>query len=440
MVGIGLGLIIILLFVSISFNISLVYPLLVGLFLLLLIGKRKGYGLKSLIKMSFDGGKKSVGVIKIFFLIGAITALWMGDGTIPYIIYYGSSFINPQLFLICAFLLSCLVSFILGTLFGTVGTIGITLMVMARSGNVNVNMVGGAIIAGAMFGDRFSLMSSSANLVATLTNTKLSKNMKNMLKTMIIPFLLSIIFYSVLSFFNPLQSINHEINQQIEQTFLLSPIVLIPAISIFALLFFKVSVKKSMFVSILLAFLLSIFYQQMSFVETLKTMIFGFNLPCVEGTCPPLSTIIQGGGLVSMIKSSLIILISSCYSGIFEGTKMLKGVEERIHRIAVKYGRMTATYIATIVSSIFGTSQTLAVILTDQLIKKEYEGENELLAVTLENTAILIPGIIPVNICCSVPMATLGLSIAFIPFSFFTYMVPLTYFFTYQFFKISKHS
>lgn len=53
-----------------------------------------------------------------------------------------------------AFLLSCFVSVLLGTSFGTVGTIGVVLITLAKSGNVDVNMAAGAIIAGVYFGDR----------------------------------------------------------------------------------------------------------------------------------------------------------------------------------------------------------------------------------------------------------------------------------------------
>ena len=53
-----------------------------------------------------------------------------------------------------AFLLSSGISVLTGTSFGTVGTIGIALMVIARSSHIAVNPVAGAIIAGAFVGDR----------------------------------------------------------------------------------------------------------------------------------------------------------------------------------------------------------------------------------------------------------------------------------------------
>ena len=46
-------------------------------------------------------------------------------------------------------------------------------MVLARSGQVNIDVAAGAIIAGAYFGDRCSPMSSNANWVAALTQPQL---------------------------------------------------------------------------------------------------------------------------------------------------------------------------------------------------------------------------------------------------------------------------
>ncbi|MBP2666886.1 MAG: Na+/H+ antiporter NhaC-like protein, partial [Firmicutes bacterium] len=150
------------------------------------------------------GSKQSLVVIRIFVLIGAITAVWRACGTIPFIVYHGIGLMNAQYFILSAFLLSAMVSFLLGTSFGTVGTMGVVLMVLAKSGNVDVDVTAGAIIAGAYFGDRCSPMSSSATLVAALTGTQLYLNLGNMLKTSVLPFLLSCFGYVFLSLNNPL--------------------------------------------------------------------------------------------------------------------------------------------------------------------------------------------------------------------------------------------
>ena len=94
----------------------------------------------------------------------------------PYDIATGIDLIDPSIFIVCAFLITAIVSMLLGTALGTVGTIGIVLITMARAGSIPENIVAGAIIAGAYFGDRNGPLSSSASLVAALTHTKVSTN------------------------------------------------------------------------------------------------------------------------------------------------------------------------------------------------------------------------------------------------------------------------
>ena len=82
-------------------------------------------------------------VIVIYMLIGAITALWRSAGTIAFFIYHGLRIITPQLFLLVTFLLTSFISYALGTSFGVVGTLGVILMALARSGGVSVAITAG---------------------------------------------------------------------------------------------------------------------------------------------------------------------------------------------------------------------------------------------------------------------------------------------------------
>ena len=175
----GLVITFVMLMFSIYKGIFIGYPLLISFFIFVIISLRKGYSITAISKMAYDGGKKSFVVLKIFILIGAITAIWMSSGTVPSIVYYGINLMNPNYFIFYAFIISSLVSFLLGTSLGTVSTVGLALIFMAKSGEVNTSISAGAIIAGAYFGDRCSPMSSSANLIANLTETELFINIKN---------------------------------------------------------------------------------------------------------------------------------------------------------------------------------------------------------------------------------------------------------------------
>ncbi|HAE42412.1 MAG TPA: sodium:proton antiporter, partial [Clostridiales bacterium] len=196
---IGMSITFFILIYSIFNGIFLGIPLLLGLFIFIFISWKRGFSIKDIMIMSYIGGKKAFVVLKILVLIGALTAIWMSAGTVPGIVYYGIQFMNPDLFILYAFLISSVVSLLLGTSLGTASTVGLALIVLAKGGNVDTNITAGAIIAGAYFGDRCSPMSSSAHLVANITGTHLYTNIRNMFKSSILPFALSVILYALIS-------------------------------------------------------------------------------------------------------------------------------------------------------------------------------------------------------------------------------------------------
>jgi len=409
---------------SISKNMSTIYPLLIGMFSFSFVAMKRGYNIKSIVKMLLCGMKKALSLMPIFALIGMITALWRASGTISFFVYYGTKFMNPDYFILFAFLLSCLVSFALGTSFGTVGTIGVVLIVLAKGGDVNINAAAGAIISGAFFGDRCSPTSSSANLVAIVTETDLYGNVKRMFKTGLIPFALTVIFYIFLSRKYPINITSNSLLNDITHYFNLNIITVFPALIIFVLAAFKKNVKISMFFSIISAFFICVFVQNMAFEKIFKTMIFGFNLEADSS----LTGIISGGGFMSMVSVAFIVLIASSYSGIFEETGMLNDIQGILEKLSNKVGVYMTTVFTSLFTGAFCCNQTLPVLLTYQLMHKIYDEKGytkEDLAIDLENTAIMTSELFPWSIAIAVPLATLSVDAKSIPFAVFLYLVPI---------------
>ena len=410
---------------SVFKGIFLAYPLMAGLLLFIVVAFKRGYTLNSLVNMAFIGGKKSLIIIKIFLLIGAITSIWMTSGTVPAIVYYGIELLKPNVFILSAFLTSCFVSFLIGTSIGTCGTIGVALMVVAKSGGVNLAATAGAVIAGAYFGDRCSPMSSSASLVAYLTETDIYINIKSMFKTSALPFGISVIFYTILSRIFPLHSSANGINNEIIKAFNVNVIVLLPALVILILSLFKINVKISMLASITIAFLLSIFIQHQTLVNCIKFIILGYSTDKLS----PLYTIIKGGGIISMLKASLVIFVGSAFAGVIEGSNLLKSVEDITLKANSRHGVFRNVSILSIFTAAIGCSQSFSVILTHILNKKAYkknELDNSTFAIDLENTAIMISALIPWNIALLAPLIILGANASCIPYLIYIYMVPIT--------------
>lgn len=426
------------LLLSIYKGIFVGIPLLIGFLIFTFISWKRGFSLRDIFMMSYTGGKKSFVVLEIFILIGAITAIWMAAGTVPGIVYYGINFMNPNYFILDAFVISSLVSFLLGTSLGTVSTVGVALIVMAKGGNVDLNLATGAIISGAYFGDRCSPMSSSANLVSILTDTNLFTNIRNMFVTAAIPFIISIILYTIFSFKQPLSFVGSSIDSEIINLFNISWIVLLPAILIVIFSLFKVNVKISMIFSIFIASIISVLIQQHSLANIVKYLLLGFHLDSDS----PLYKIIKGGGIISMWQASVVVYISCALAGIFDGTNMLKSVEKFFSRAKTHADLFSYTTVVSILTAAFGCNQSISTVLTHQLMANTYKERNidkYKLALDLENTGIVLSALIPWNIAAFVPTTTMDVShIGFIPYAFYLYLVPIICFLSFHKGKVCR--
>lgn len=399
-----------------------------------LLSLKKKNTLDSVIDISFEYSKKSKVVLTIFIFVGALTASWLASGTIPGIVYFGIKFINPNLFIFFTFFITSIIAFFLGSSFGTASTIGIALMAIARSGNIDVNIVGAAIISGIYFGDRWSPLSSSANLVASLTGIDIYSNLKNMIKSMIIPYLLTSLFYIFLSRSYILSTNENTISGLILNTYNLDVrFIFIPVAVIVIFSVLRINVRISMAVSIILASVVAVIIQKEKITDVVKYLTLGFYK--FDGTS--LEKIIKGGGVVSMLNAFILIIISCSLVGLFEQLNILYYIKNKIMNIKTRADLFRNTVIVSFITGMVGANQTIAVIMTENIIEKIYD-EKKIkrieLAKDIENSAIVIPALIPWNIACYLPCTMLGIgSIKFIPYAAYIYLIPICTYIYYRF-------
>lgn len=399
---------------------SLVYALLGGLILFCGYALYRNISVKDIIRLLCIGVKKSGNILIIFALIGFLTALWRACGTIPFIVYYGMKIMNPAFFVISVFLLCCLVSFLMGTSFGTASTVGVICMILAKLNGISPALTGGAVLSGIFFGDRCSPMSSSASLVASFTGTNLYDNIRRMFISCILPFFLTCLLYLVLGKGGGSASGTEALMAEFPRMFALPWYTAVPAIVILVFCMMKWDVKAVMALSAGLSFLLCLFTQQMELPAVLATMVSGFH-PEGDSELIPL---ISGGGFLSMVEVSLIVMISSSYLGLLDETGLLTSIQSLIRKLSSKLGRFPAVCVASIVTSMFSCNQTLASMLTCELCKGEYKSPEDL-ALDLEDSVIVLAALIPWSIAGSVPLAAIGASAVSFFFAFYLYLLPL---------------
>jgi len=422
--GIFMGSIIAILLFSLSLitclllKFSVVYALVIGYIIFIIYGLIKRHNLIILIKKSFEGVLTVKNILLVFILIGMITALWRASGTIAFIVYMGSKLISPSILILLTFLLCSILSVLIGTSLGTAATMGVICASIGKTMGVNPYYVGGAVLSGIYFGDRCSPMSTSALLIAELTKTNLYTNIKLMIKTSIIPFIVTCLFYLLLGFKSTISNISVNVTEIFKQNYNLNIIVIIPAILIVILSILKINVKKTMLVSIVISFIIAIFIQRDSVVALINYCIFGYHHPNER-----LNLMMKGGGILSMVNVSLIVGISSSYSGIFKETKMLVSLKKYLKDFSKKTSSYFVIFLSSIISGAIACNQSLGTILTNELCGELVEKQK--MAIILENTIILLVGLIPWNIAMGVPLKTIGIGVMSGIYAFYLYFLPL---------------
>ncbi len=416
---------------------SLIWALLLGLALFSLLGLKKGFTPRQLAAMAWHQGRDSLIVVPVFLLIGMVTALWRASGTISFFLYYGLEGLRPASFLLVAFLLSAVLSFALGTCYGVTGTAGVVLITLARSGGVDLAVTAGAILSGAYFGDRCSPMSSCATLVAACTGTELYKNVREMLKTALLPTLLTVLAFGVLSRLHPIQRMDSVVLSSLRENFDLHWTVLLPAVLMLVLPLAKVPVKWAMAASAATAFVLTVALQGLPVPEALRTAILGYAPRQAE-----LAGILSGGGLVSMVTSGAVVFITSLYAGILEGIDALAPAKDWVERLSRRVGLFpAAVLVSTAVVSVF-CNQAVMVMIDAQLLADSYEARGASrteLAMDIANSGVTIAGLVPWSIAITVPLSMLDVGTEAIPWCVLLYMIPLCYFFTKRFYQVGQN-
>lgn len=416
---------------SLSTGVTMILPLLVGLTAFTLVALRRKFHLRSIVRMCLHGMQESLVVVLVMLLIGCLTSLWRQTGTIAYFTYYGVKLIPPEIFILAAFLLTSIMSYALGTSFGVAGTIGVILMTIARASGVSLPLVGGAIMSGLYFGDRGSPAASSASLVANETRTDVSRNFRLMIRSSLLPMGICILLYGVFSLFSYPTGVDSGLLDMFAQEFKLSLWCLLPTLALLIPAFMGVKIKLIMAVNIVLSMLLTCLLQQASLIDVLRMTLLGYVPRSAE-----LAPILSGGGVASMLEIVVLLLLSSGCAGIFEGTRMLVGIEGSLSKMSKRIGRFPTMVLTSLgVCAVF-CNQTIGIIMCRQCMSRNYEDtpeERTAFMLDIENSVVPLAGMVPWCIASSVPLGMLGCNISALPFSAYLYLLPICWYFTLKF-------
>lgn len=225
----------------------------------------------------------------IFLLSGAFTSLSKSTGAIDYLTYLILNYIDASFLFVGVFLLSCVLSFALGTSVGTIVALGPIVYQIAENNHPAMVILGGALLGGAMFGDNLSFISDTT-IAATQT---MHVKMKDKFKANAVLASTAAVFTFLVLSFSSVEFTNEFAKP--ENTSLLS---LVPYVLIIVLALLGLHVVKVLVISCFTAFSLLIF-SGFDFVKSVQSFYTGMNDMfeiCILSLCI--------GGLVQMIDTA----------------------------------------------------------------------------------------------------------------------------------------
>lgn len=371
----------------------------------------------------------------ILMFIGMLIPTFIAAGTIPALIYYGLKIISPSVFLLTAALICSVSSLCTGSSWTTGGTFGVAFMGISVGLGIPPALTAGAVISGAVIGDKLSPLSDSTNLAAGVCETDLFAHIKSMMYTTVPAFIISLIIYTVLGMKYSASSIDttavDAILNGIVTNFNISPLYflvsLIPLASVVAMAMKKVSALAAMVVASIIAMIIAILLQGRGILEMMSFMNYGFT---IDTGVDAVNSLLNRGGIQSMMWTVSLGYLGLSYGGILEITGTLAALIEKMSSFTQNARNLIITHI---VSSVFinyiSASQYVAIIIPGRMYLPVYKKLGIRLDVasrTCEDSGTVTSPLVPWGLCGVFFAGALGVStMAYLPYAFLCYLTPI---------------
>ncbi|MBM7586085.1 NhaC family Na+:H+ antiporter [Bacillus pakistanensis] len=430
--------IIVVLFVITLLGISILHygvapqiPIVVAAIFVACYGLTLGYKWKELESAMAKGIFYGIPSILILCLIGMLIGVWVLNGTVPTITYYGLHTLSPDLFLMSTVLICSIVSVVCGSSWSSIGTIGVSLMGVAYGLDISPAMTAGAIVSGAIFGDKISPLSDTTNLASATAKVNIYEHIKHMLWTTIPSFIITLAAFTAIGFF---LDRGNEDNNQIEtiinvlsDEFMITPITLMSPLLIIILAVKRMNPIPSLVIGLIVA-ILTTFYTvpNVAIGTIMETAHNGF---VAETGVEAIDQLLSLGGLSSMLFGVSLIIISLAFGGIIQQIGIAHSIIEGIQKMLKSRGNViTSTVCSCLGINLTVGEQYLSIILPGQLFESAFKKVRlhpKNLSRTLEDAGTIIHPMIPWGVTGAFIMSTLNIGMEYVPYVFISMITPV---------------
>jgi len=404
-------------------------PILFSILLLICYGLLKKVSYRKLEGGLVEGAGAGMSAVFLFFFIGILVSSWIMAGTIPTLIYTGFNLITPSFFFAIVFVVTAIVGISIGSSLTTVATVGVAFIGMATMLDLSLAVAAGAIVSGAFFGDKMSPLSDTTNLASSIVDVDLFEHIRNMGWTTIPAFILSLIFFAVLSPSVTLSDVDKitYIQDGLLETGMIHWYTVIPLVVLFVLTIMKVPALMTLALSSVSAIAISYFHQSFSASEVFSILFNGFvSTTGIED----IDALLTRGGMQSMMFTIGLVLLALSMGGLLFTLGIVQCLLGEIESLLKKVSSVIAASALTAIGiNVLIGEQYLSILLTGQAYQSQYEKvglANKNLSRVMEDAGTVVNPLVPWSVCGIFISGVLGVAtVDYLPFAFFCLLSPI---------------
>lgn len=356
----------------------------------------------------------------ILLFIGVLIGSWMLSGTIPMLVYYGLTLVNPETFYLIAFVIPVVFSTLTGTSYGSAGTIGVVLISIGGAMNADLGITAGAVIGGAYFGDKLSPLSDTTNLAAIACDVDLYGHIQSMLYTTLPSALIAAAVFTYLGLATDLTAAPEQVEIDalmagIADLFDFSWLLLLPPMIVLVGSILRQPALPTLLLSILAAAILAVSFQPYDLFELGVAIRSGFDMgsmaPEVQASAQ-LSALMNRGGVYSMAEPIFIAFFVFFFVGIVDAVSAIPRVIRRLLNWSqsAKSTALTALF-ATGAVNAFTSNQYATSFIVGDAFRRQFDErgiDRRVLSRSLEDYGTMLESLVPWTTTTLFMVATLG--------------------------------
>ena len=370
-----------------------------------------------------DNIRASASAIVILLLIGAIAGTWMISGVVPTMIYYGLQILHPSFFLVASCAICAVVSLMTGSSWTTIATIGVALMGIGQAMGFSEGWVAGAIISGAYFGDKLSLLSDTTVLASSTVGV-------------------GVFTVAGLALDHGASTHAEMYAAALAATFRITPWLLVVPLATGILIARKLPAIVTLFSAVVFACGAMLLAQPemvarvagvggLDFMSGFKGVLMTcFGPTAIPTGSAPLDELVATRGMAGMLNTVWLIICAMCFGGVMTGSGMLRSLTAIFLRwVRRTFSAVASTVGAGIFFNLCTADQYISIILSGRLFRDLYADrglEERLLSRSVEDSATVCSVLIPWNSCGMTQATVLGVStFVYAPYCIFNIVSPL---------------